>query len=72
MADIFREAPFGQLVRIIFGNRFFRYPEERGNFHCPHSYHVDVSLSSDKIADQSSDSETNIVIGSRPFISATY
>lgn len=61
MADLFREAPFGQLVRILSGNRFFRYPEEKEDFHCPHCYHVDASLPSDKIAEQSSDSETTDV-----------
>ena len=59
MADLFREAPFGQLVRILSGNRFFHYPEEREDFHCPHCYHADASLPSEKIVEHSSDSETN-------------
>ncbi|CAD6570050.1 MAG: hypothetical protein ASARMPRED_003477 [Alectoria sarmentosa] len=63
MADLFREAPFGQLVRIFSGNRFFPYPEEREDFHCPHCYHADASLPSEKIAEQSSDSE-KINVGS--------
>lgn len=61
MADLFREAPFGQLVRILSGNRYFRYPEEKEDFHCPHCYHADASLPSDKAVEQSSDSETNDV-----------
>lgn len=61
MADLFREAPFGQLLRILSGNRFFPYPEEREDFHCPHCYHVDAIISSNKNVDQSSDSETNDV-----------
>ena len=61
MADLFREAPFGQLVRILSGNRFFLYPEEKEDFHCPHCYHADASLPSDKIVEQSSDSDTNDV-----------
>ncbi len=59
MADLFREAPFGQLVRILSGNKFFLYPEEKEDFHCPHCYHADASLPSDKIVEQSSDSDTN-------------
>lgn len=61
MADLFREAPFGQLVRILSGNRFFHYPEEREDFHCPRCYHVNASLPSDKTVEQSSDSEINDV-----------
>lgn len=60
MADLFREAPFGQLVRILSGNRFFRYPEEREDFHCPHCYQ-DTAHPFEKIVEQSSDSETNDV-----------
>lgn len=58
MADLFREAPFGQLIRILSGNRFFIYPEEREDFHCPHCYHGDSPLPSDKVVEQSSDRET--------------
>ncbi|KAI9705073.1 MAG: hypothetical protein M1836_006856 [Candelina mexicana] len=32
MADLFREAPFGQIVRLISKNRIFRYPEEDPDF----------------------------------------
>lgn len=59
MADLLREAPFGQLIRILSGNRYFHYPEEREDFHCPHCYHAEASLPSDKIVEQSSDRETN-------------
>jgi DHA1 family multidrug resistance protein-like MFS transporter len=38
MADLFREAAFGQLVRLVTGNRFFKYPEEKDDFTCPSSY----------------------------------
>ena len=61
MADLFREAPFGQLVRILSGNRFFLYPEEREDFHCPHCYHVDNAPPAEKTVEQSSDSDTNDV-----------
>ena len=59
MADLFREAPFGQLVRFLSGNRLFRYPEEKEDFRCPHCYQHDNSLPSEKIIEQSSDSETH-------------
>jgi DHA1 family multidrug resistance protein-like MFS transporter len=41
MADLIREAPFGQLVRLITGNKLFRYPEEKDDFTCPSSYKDD-------------------------------
>lgn len=38
MLDTIRDAPFGQLVRLLTRNRVFQYPEERPSFKCPHSY----------------------------------
>lgn len=44
MADIVRDAPMGQLIRYITGNRVLLYPEERSDFVCPASYsHPDVA-----------------------------
>ena len=59
MADILREAPFGQLVRFLSGDRLFRYPEEKEDFRCPLSYQHDEYLPPEKIIEQSSDSETH-------------
>ncbi|KAF2110093.1 multidrug transporter [Lophiotrema nucula] len=36
--EIIRDAPFGQLVRYLTGNRVFLYREERPDFQCPLSY----------------------------------
>jgi DHA1 family multidrug resistance protein-like MFS transporter len=33
--DIIREASFGQIVRLLFGSRLFRYPEEQPGFQIP-------------------------------------
>ena len=38
MADIIREAPLGQVIRWITGNRVLKYPEEKPNFECPNCY----------------------------------
>ncbi|RMY52973.1 hypothetical protein D0863_14095 [Hortaea werneckii] len=38
MADLFRDAPIGQIIRYITGNRVLQYPEERPDFQCPHGY----------------------------------
>jgi DHA1 family multidrug resistance protein-like MFS transporter len=35
---LIRDAPFGQLVRLLTKNRVFQYPEEDPNFKCPNSY----------------------------------
>ena len=36
--EIFRDAPFGQLVRYTTRNRFFKYPEELPGFEIPSAY----------------------------------
>lgn len=33
-----RDAPIGQMIRYITGNKVLLYPEERPDFECPHSY----------------------------------
>ncbi|KAI6813277.1 MFS general substrate transporter [Hortaea werneckii] len=38
MADLFRDAPIGQIIRYITGSRVLQYPEERPDFQCPHGY----------------------------------
>ncbi|GAB1729499.1 hypothetical protein NU195Hw_g136t1 [Hortaea werneckii] len=40
MADLFRDAPIGQIIRYLTGNRVLQYPEERPDFQCPHGYIV--------------------------------
>lgn len=38
MSDIIRDAPIGQLIRWATNKRYLKYPEERDDFQCPHSY----------------------------------
>ncbi|KAI7213641.1 MFS general substrate transporter [Hortaea werneckii] len=38
MADLFRDAPIGQIIRYLTGNRVLQYPEEKPDFQCPHGY----------------------------------
>ncbi|KAF2653747.1 MFS general substrate transporter [Lophiostoma macrostomum CBS 122681] len=40
MSALIRDAPFGQLVRFVSGNRLLQYPEERADFQLPGSYDV--------------------------------
>jgi DHA1 family multidrug resistance protein-like MFS transporter len=52
MADLLREAPFGQLIRLLTGNKFFKYPEEKPDFICPSSYKDGSQLPLEKIAEK--------------------
>ncbi|KAH7120686.1 major facilitator superfamily domain-containing protein [Dactylonectria macrodidyma] len=36
--EVVRDAPFGQLVRFITGNRVFQYPEEKPGFNIPEAW----------------------------------
>ncbi|KAF7506481.1 hypothetical protein GJ744_011731 [Endocarpon pusillum] len=38
MADVIREAPLGQLIRWLTGNKYLKYPEEEAAFQCPKCY----------------------------------
>ncbi|KAI4121999.1 MAG: hypothetical protein LQ338_006050 [Usnochroma carphineum] len=45
MADLFREAPIGQLLRFLSGNRVLKYPEERPDFQLPEAYNTALNSS---------------------------
>ncbi|KAK9364669.1 major facilitator superfamily domain-containing protein [Lipomyces kononenkoae] len=38
MADLIREAPLGQIIRYVSGNKYFLYQDEKPDFKCPRSY----------------------------------
>ena len=38
MTDLIRDAPIGQLIRLLTRNKFLKYPEEDSAFHCPGCY----------------------------------
>ncbi|CAF9936254.1 MAG: hypothetical protein HETSPECPRED_010275 [Heterodermia speciosa] len=38
MADTIRDAPIGQIIRWVTGNKYFQYPEEKAGFELPISY----------------------------------
>ena len=40
MLDLIREAPLGQVIRYLSGNRLFQYPEEKSGFELPVQYAV--------------------------------
>lgn len=57
MAELSRQAPFGQLICILSGNRYFRYRGKKEDFHCLQCYHLDASPYPEMIVEQSFDSE---------------
>ncbi|KIX10013.1 uncharacterized protein Z518_01094 [Rhinocladiella mackenziei CBS 650.93] len=38
MSALLRDAPVGQLIRLISRNKYLQYPEEKADFQCPPSY----------------------------------
>ncbi|CAG8897335.1 unnamed protein product [Penicillium nalgiovense] len=38
MASVIRDAPFGQLVRLLTNNKYFQYPEEKPDFKLPDTW----------------------------------
>jgi DHA1 family multidrug resistance protein-like MFS transporter len=63
MSDLMREAPIGQLLRLITKNKIFRYPEELDGFQLPESYNTMLNAhNSEKAASRSdSDADENAV-----------
>jgi DHA1 family multidrug resistance protein-like MFS transporter len=54
MADIIREASFGQIIRWATSNRVLKYPEEEENFECPKCYRDPDPVSSDSSNEEGS------------------
>jgi DHA1 family multidrug resistance protein-like MFS transporter len=50
MADLIREAPLGQAIRFISGNRLFQYPEEKPGFLLPSAW--TAQLTGEKVSDK--------------------
>ena len=59
MLDILRDAPFGQLVRLLTNNKVFSYPEERDDFSCPLSYRTDGLSHSHEASNTRKDGKVN-------------
>lgn len=48
MAELLREAPLGQIIRWVSGNRLLRYPEEEPGFELPACYNSLLNSSTEK------------------------
>ncbi|KAI4191750.1 MAG: hypothetical protein LQ346_004634, partial [Caloplaca aetnensis] len=40
MADLFRDAPIGQIIRFVTRNKLLQYPEEKAGFQLPEAYNT--------------------------------
>ena len=58
MADMLRESAFGQLVRLVTRNAYFRYPEEQDGFTCPSTYTDGLPSSGDETPSKELDAIT--------------
>ncbi|KAL8923684.1 MAG: hypothetical protein Q9208_004436 [Pyrenodesmia sp. 3 TL-2023] len=45
MADLFRDAPIGQIIRFVTRNRVLKYPEEKADFQLPEAYNTALNSS---------------------------
>ncbi|KUJ07884.1 MFS general substrate transporter [Mollisia scopiformis] len=48
MVDLIREAPLGHIIRLLSGNRFLQYPEERDDFVLPPQYTAQLNGEEEK------------------------
>ncbi|KAK7432614.1 hypothetical protein QQZ08_000822 [Neonectria magnoliae] len=66
LAEVIREAPLGQLIRLLTGNRYFKYPEEKDDFELPEPW-VILLNNPDAVVDEDGQINTtnnNTVVGS--------
>ena len=59
MAELLREAPFGQIICLLTRNKYFLYPEEKPDFRCPHCYQGDGSHKVENMKDSDMDAKAN-------------
>lgn len=57
MSDLMREAPIGQVLRFLTGNKVFKYPEELPGFQLPESYNTVLNAPDHEKITSRSDSE---------------
>ena len=57
MSDLVREAPIGQVLRFLTGNKVFKYPEEQPDFQLPECYNTLLNARDNEKTASPSDSE---------------
>ena len=58
MSDLIREAPLGQLVRFLTGNRMFQYPEEKPDFQLPETYNTALNSNEHDVPGEKTEART--------------
>lgn len=59
MSALIREAPIGQLLRFITGNKILKYPEEQAGFELPESYNTAINTTVEEKPTSSRESSEN-------------
>lgn len=62
MSDLIREAPIGQIIRYISGNKYLQYPEEKPDFHLPQEWidRINSDSTAPSPASASDDEDTTV------------
>ena len=67
MSDLIRDAPIGQLIRWVTGNRVLLYPEEKPGFECPACYSdPDAAALKQKVELTSRSSDSHVISSDDP------
>ncbi|KAL8945582.1 MAG: hypothetical protein Q9222_007891, partial [Ikaeria aurantiellina] len=59
MTDLIRDAPAGQIIRYLTGNKYLQYPEEKPDFQLPEAYNTALNSSSSPIKEKKSREDTD-------------
>ncbi|KAF4998357.1 hypothetical protein FGRMN_3237 [Fusarium graminum] len=70
MSDLIRDAPLGQLIRLITRNKYLQYPEEKPGFQLPEAWNT-VLNNPDVIIDESPNNRNAVLTGLASSASST-
>ncbi|KAL8742739.1 MAG: hypothetical protein Q9190_004832 [Brigantiaea leucoxantha] len=66
MADIIRDAPIGQIIRLVTGNRLLQYEEEKPGFELPATYNAVLNQTTSPVVEKHADVESPSASDSEP------
>lgn len=70
MSDLIRDAPLGQLIRFITGNKYFQYPEEKPDFKLPETWNTVIN-NPDVVIDESTPNHNTLMSSASSTVAAT-